>query len=95
VTNGLLSKGEREFLRGERTQIQDPDGYRNNVRHRVRQRIDQIEDDLQLLEDAGHDDIVQEFEQKYGADRLAREIEDIQQQLDELGDEFESMQADE
>lgn len=83
VPTGLLSNGERDFFRGE-SDVKDPDGYRRNARHRARKRMDQIEEDLEVLESAEQEDIVEEFYNRFGRDkRLEREIEELRQQLDE------------
>lgn len=80
---GLLSKGEREFFNGE-NEPQDPDGYRRNARYRARQRIDRIEKDLELLEQAGEDDIVAEFYQRFSrVEQLEREVKQLREQVDE------------
>jgi len=83
VPTGLLSNGERDFFRGE-SDVKDPDGYRRNARHRARKRMDQIEEDLEVLEAAAQDDVVEEFYNRFGRDkRLEREIEQLRQQLEE------------
>ena len=80
---GLLSKGEREFFNGEKDP-EDPDGYRRNARYRARKRIDQIEDDLELLEEAGEDDIVAEFYQRFSrVGQLEREVQRLREQVDD------------
>jgi len=83
VPTGLLSNGERDFFRGE-SDVQDPDGYRRNARHRARKRMDQIEEDLEVLEEAGQEDLVEEFYNRFGRDRLEREIEELREQIDEI-----------
>lgn len=83
VPTGLLSNGERDFFRGE-SDVQDPDGYRRNARHRARKRMDQIEEDLEVLAEAGQDDIVEEFYDMFSRDRrLQREVESLRERLDE------------
>jgi len=81
VPTGLLSNGERDFFRGE-SDVQDPDGYRRNARHRARKRMDQIEEDLEVLGEAGQADLVEEFYNRFGRDRrLEREIEELREQI--------------
>lgn len=78
---GLLSKSEREFLSGE-NEPQDPDGYRRNTRYRARKRIEQVEDDLELLEEAGEGDIVEEFYQRFSrVGQLQARIEELEEQV--------------
>lgn len=79
---GLLSKGEREFFEGEK-EPDDPDGYRRNARYRARQRIDQIEEDLELLQEAGEDDIVNEFHQRFSrVGQLEKEVDRLRSELE-------------
>lgn len=81
MPTGLLSTGEREFLRGEKD-VEDPDGYLRNVRHRARKRMTQMEEDLTVLEEAGQDELVEEFYNSFGRDRrLEREIERLHEEL--------------
>lgn len=82
MSTGLLSDGERAFFRGEKN-VEDPDGYRRNARYRANQRIDQIERDLGVLRDAGQDDLVEDFFNRFGrVRRLEREVEELREQLD-------------
>lgn len=83
MTTGLLSEGEREFFEGEK-EPEDPDGYRRNARYRARQRMDQIEKDIEVLQEAGEDDLVDEFFNRFGrVQRLEREVEQLRSQLDQ------------
>lgn len=83
VSTGILSDGEREFFRGEKD-VKNPDGYRRNARYRARQRMDQIEEDLQVLREAGQDDLVDDFHQRFErVGRLEREIEELRSRLGE------------
>jgi hypothetical protein len=82
MSTGLLSDGEREFFNGDK-EVGDPAGYRRNARYRARQRIDQIEADLAVLEQAGQDDLVEEFYQRFErVGRLETEIAQLREQLD-------------
>ena len=82
VSSGILSKGEREFFQGEK-EVEDPDGYKRNARYRARKRIEQIERDLEVLEEAGQEDLVDEFYNRFNrVGRLEREVEELR---DELG----------
>jgi hypothetical protein len=86
MPTGILSTGERDFFRGE-SDVDDPDGYRRNARHRARKRMDQIEEDLQVLKEAGQDDLVEEFYNRFGRERLEREIEELRRELEERTEE--------
>lgn len=82
VSTGILSDGERAFFKGEKT-VEDPDGYKRNARYRARQRMDQIEDDLDVLREHGQEDLVEEFVNRFGrVERLEREVEALREQLD-------------
>lgn len=84
MTTGLLSEGERDFYTGDKDP-EDSDGYRRNARYRARQRMDQIEKDIEVLQEAGEDDLVDEFFNRFGrVQRLERELEELRSQL---GDE--------
>ena len=70
VPTGLLSDNQRAFLRGEKDDVENPDQYKRNLRHRASQRAGQMAEDLALLEKHGHEDIVAEF--YYEVDRIQR-----------------------
>ena len=83
VSTGLLSKSEREFFR-DKKDVEDPDGYKRNARYRARQRMDRIENDLELLRQAGQDDLVDEFMNRFGkVERLQRQVEELESKLNE------------
>jgi len=70
----ILSDGERAFFKGE-NEVKDLDGYQRNARNRARQRMDQIEVDLYVLREAGQEDLVEEFVNRFGrVERLVREV---------------------
>lgn len=82
---GILSDSERAFFEGEKT-VKQPDAYRGNARYRARQRMDQIEEDLDVLREAGQEDLVEEFVSRFGrVERLEREVEELRSKLDEEG----------
>ena len=86
VTTGLLSQAQREFLRGE-NQVENPESYIGNLRYRARNRTEQIEEDLALLEEHGHEDIANEFRQRYSErEQLRDEIQKLSDRLDEIDD---------
>lgn len=83
VSTGILSDGERAFFQGEK-EVNDPDGYKRNARYRARQRMDQIEEDLDVLREHGQEDLVEEFVNRFGrVERLEREVEALREQLDD------------
>lgn len=83
VSTGILSDGERAFFRGQK-EVGDPDGYERNARYRARQRMDQIEEDLDVLREAGQEDLVEEFVSRFGrVERLENEVEELRQQLED------------
>ena len=87
VSTGILSDGERAFFQGEK-EVKDPDGYQRNARYRARQRMDQIEEDLDVLRDAGQDDLVDEFVNRFGrVERLEREVDQLRAELEAERDE--------
>jgi len=87
VSTGILSDGERAFFQGEK-EVKDPDGYQRNARYRARQRMDQIEEDLEVLRDAGQDDLVDEFVNRFGrVERLEREVDKLRAELEAERDE--------
>lgn len=87
VPTGILSDGEREFFLGEK-EVEDPDGYERNARYRARQRMDQIENDLEVLRESGQEDLVNEFLNRFGrVERLEREVEQLRSELSEQDDD--------
>jgi hypothetical protein len=84
MSRGLLTEGEREFLRGEKTDIDDPQGYRYNVRSTFRARLEMLEQDLELLKEAGEDDLVEEFHSTFDkVERLQDRVESLENQVDD------------
>lgn len=82
MSTGLLSEGERGYFQGEK-EVEDPDGYRRNARYRARQRMDQIEKDIEVLKAAGEDDLVDEFFNRFGRVRqLEQEVERLREQIE-------------
>lgn len=83
VSTGLLSDGEREFFQGEKDP-KDPDGYKRNARYRARKRMDRIERDLEILADAGQEDLVEEFHNRFSrVGQLERELAELREKVDE------------
>lgn len=83
MTTGILSPKEREFFRGE-NEVENPSGYRGNARYRARNRMEQIERDLEVLKEAGEDDIVEEFYSRFSrVGELERKVERLENELEE------------
>lgn len=82
VPRGLFSNAERAFLRGE-NEVEDPDGYKRNLRHRAKKQMDRIEDDLELAEEAGQEDLVDEFHNRFSRyKQLEREVQRLRSELE-------------
>lgn len=82
MSRGLLTKSEREFLRGEKDDV-DEQQYRYNIRSNFRARVAELEDDLELLRDAGEGELAEEFHNTFSRmDRLEREVEQLRDKLD-------------
>ena len=82
VTTGLLTDAERRFLRGE-TEVKDPDAYRRTIRYRSKERIEQIEEDLELFREIGEEELIEMFFERYSREaRLEREVERLKAQLE-------------
>lgn len=83
MSRGLLTKSEKEFLRGEKDDV-DQQQYRYNVRSNFKARMEMLEDDLELLDEAGEDDLVEAFYQRFGrVERLEKEVERLRAELEE------------
>lgn len=84
MNRGLLTKRQREFLRGEVNDIEDEQQYIYNIRSDFRERMERLEEDLQLLRDAGQDELAEEFYVKFErVERLEREVEELRDELNE------------
>lgn len=83
MSRGLLTDAEKEFLRGEKTDI-DQQQYRYNIRSNFRGRMDELEEDLDLLREGGEDDLVEEFYNCFGRmERLEKEVHRLRRELDD------------
>lgn len=84
VPTGLLSENEEAFLEGDH-EVENPEQYMRNLRHRSNQRIQQIPKHLQLLEEAGHDDLVAQFYYQIDpTERLRDEVRALQAEVEAL-----------
>lgn len=89
VSRGLLTTEERRFLKGEKDgEIENPDGYRYNLRSNFRQRMAKLERDLELLKDADEDDLVDEFYRRFT--RVGQVERELKQELSDLRDQLEN-----
>lgn len=81
---GLLTDDDRAFFRGER-EFGDDDKEsqaRRDKRHNIRQRMEHVAEDLELLQEAGEDDLVNEFYGDIGRyERLEQQIQDLQERV--------------
>lgn len=76
VPTGLLSEKQRAFLKGEKDDVTNTDQYIRTLRHRASERAGQMAEDIQLLEENGHKDIVAEFYYEVNrVERLRRELD--------------------
>ncbi len=77
---GLLTKRDRKALRGERDvtseQLQD-------IRWNVRKRIERIERDLEILEAAGEDELVDDFYGEFGMTDIARRVRELERESED------------
>jgi hypothetical protein len=48
----LLTDREREVLRGDADDVENPEQYRSKIKSRVANRLDRLESDMALLDDA-------------------------------------------
>jgi phosphopantetheine adenylyltransferase len=88
MNRGLLTKSQREFLRGEKDNV-DETTYRYNLRSDFKQRMEMLEEDLELLEDAGEDDLVEDFYDAFGETIEQRRLDRVEAELEKLRAEME------
>lgn len=76
---GLLTKADRNALLGER---EVTDERLADIRYNIRQRMAHIEDDLQILREAGEDDLVAGFYDRFGrAAQLEQRVAELEERL--------------
>ncbi len=70
---GLLTRGDREALRDgiDEEKLHD-------LRWNVRKRMERIEEDLEILEEAGEEELVDEFYDEFGVGDLARRVRELE-----------------
>jgi len=82
MNRGLLTKAQREFLRGEKEDVNE-DSYRYNLRSDFRTRMDNLEEDIELLREAGEDKLVEEFFDRFDrVGQLEQELEELREEID-------------
>lgn len=80
---GLLTKADRAFFQGDR-EPEDPESRRGDIRYNINQRMDRIEEDLRILREAGEDDLVANFWDRFGrTSQLEKRVEELEQELEE------------
>ncbi|WP_330633644.1 hypothetical protein [Halocatena halophila] len=86
---GLLTEKDREFLRNldpDELDELDEDTIKKlrNIRYNFRQRTENTEEDIEILREAGQDDLVEEFYAAVGRfERLESKLFELQDQLEE------------
>jgi polyhydroxyalkanoate synthesis regulator phasin len=80
---GLLTKGDREALAGN-LDVEHPEQRLADLRYNVRQRMENMEQDLDILRETGHDDLADEFHQRFGqVERLERRVRELEERLED------------
>jgi len=69
---GLLTKGDRKAFRGEREVSSD---RLVDIRHNVRKRMERMERDLEILESAGEEELVDNFYSRFSVSNRLRQVE--------------------
>lgn len=83
----LLTQREREVLLGEADDVENLARYQSKVRTRVDKRIDELEEDLDVLEEAAPE-IAEKLRQRVCGDhesrlnRLEEEVAELREELD-------------
>lgn len=78
---GLLTADDRAFYRGEKD-VEDEEKMAREKRYNVRQRIENIEEDIEILRQAGEDQVVEDFYDAIGRyERLERELAELKEEI--------------
>jgi len=88
ANRGLLTKRDREKLQSEEDLER-----RDALRYNIRQRMENLEEDLQILREAGEEDLVDEFYEMFGREgednhrleKLEREVEELREEVEADG----------
>lgn len=87
-----LTDDNRAYLRGEKD-VDNPKQYEYRLRNGVREGIKRLPEDLRLLEENGHEDLVGEFYRRTDAvQRLRMEVIELRETIKELQAEQEGNQ---
>lgn len=82
---GLLTSDDRAFFSGDKEfeSEEKKTQARRDKRHNIRQRMEHIAEDIELLQEAGEDDLVNEFYADIGRyERLEQQIRELQEQVE-------------
>lgn len=79
---GLLTDDDRRFFQGDKT-VSNPDQTRHEKAYNIRQRIQNLATDIDILRNADEDGLVDAFYAETNRnERLRQQLEDLQQKLD-------------
>lgn len=79
---GLLTGDDRDFFTG-RKDVDDAQKVAYEKRFNVRKRIEHIAEDIEILREAGEDDLIAKFYDKTGRHReLESEIQALREELE-------------
>lgn len=77
---GLLTEDDRAFFAGEK-ETDDPAKTEREKRYNIRQRIENVATDIELLREHGHDELVEDFYDEVGRyERLERELRRLREE---------------
>lgn len=84
---GLLTADDRALFQGEKD-VENREKALRERRYNVRRRIEHIAEDLEILREAGEDELVEEFREETGQSeafeaKLMAELADLREQLDD------------
>jgi hypothetical protein len=81
---GILTENDRSFFRDEKS-VEEEDKMRAEKLFNIRERIEHLNEDIDILNEAGEDETIKLL---YGSidqyERIERQLQEIQQQLNEL-----------
>jgi hypothetical protein len=81
---GILTEDDRSFFRDEKS-VEEEDKMRAEKLFNIRERIEHLNEDVDILTEAGEDETVKLL---YGTleryERLEQQLQEIQQQLEKL-----------
>lgn len=77
---GILTREDREIFQGEK---EVDDDRLQDIRWNVDQRMDRIERDLEILEAAGEDELVDDFYDRFGMGDIIRRVRELERRADD------------